>query len=141
MPHAKVNESQRRRARQLRRAMIRAEVLLWRHLKAHQLAGAGFRQQLPVGKYIVDFVSHNGKLVIEIDGENHDFESRYRRDAERDAWLNCHGRSVLRFTNDDVLNNLDGVVASVRIQSENSPPSLSLPRKGRGDDFGEAGER
>jgi len=55
MPHAQVGKSHRGRAKQLRRTMTRAEVLLWRHLKAHRLSGLGFRRQTPIGNYIVDF--------------------------------------------------------------------------------------
>ena len=54
--------------------MTRAETLLWRHLKAHRLAALGFRRQCPMGNYIADFVAHSRKLVVEIDGESHDFE-------------------------------------------------------------------
>ena len=78
MPHNEVGKIQRARAKQLRRAMTRAETLLWRHLKAHRLALLGFRRQSPIGSYIADFVAHSCKLVVEVDGESHDFEERIR---------------------------------------------------------------
>jgi very-short-patch-repair endonuclease len=134
MPHTPVDEIQRTRARQLRRAMTRAETLLWRHLKANRLAGLGFRRQSPMGNYIADFVAHACKLVVEVDGESHDFEERIRHDARRDAWFASRGYRVLRFTNDDVINNLEGVVIAIGLAAEQAaPPSLTLPRKGGGN--------
>jgi len=114
--------------------MTRAEQLLWRHLKAHRLDGAGFRRQAPMGSYVADFVCHACKIVAEVDGESHDFASRLDRDTRRDAWFASRGYRVLRFTNDDVLKNLEGVVLSIgEAMRSSSPPSLSLPRKGGGD--------
>jgi very-short-patch-repair endonuclease len=134
MPHDEVSEIQRGRAKQLRRAMTRAETLLWRHLKAHRLAMLGFRRQSPMGNYIADFVSHSTKLVVEVDGESHDFESRLRHDQKRDAWFASRGYRVLRFTNDDVMRNLEGVVLAIGQAAEQAaPPTLTLPRKGGGN--------
>jgi very-short-patch-repair endonuclease len=114
--------------------MTRAETLLWRHLKAHRLVAPGFRRQVPMGNYIADFVSHSCKLVVELDGESHDFESRVRYDQRRDEWFASRGYRVLRFTNDDVMNNLEGVVMAISLAAEQaSPPSLTLPRKGGGN--------
>jgi very-short-patch-repair endonuclease len=137
MPHAAVSEQQRHRAKHLRRAMTRAETLLWRYLKAHHLDGLAFRRQAPMGQYVIDFVCHAARLVVELDGETHDFDARQRRDAVRDAWLASRGYQVQRFTNEQVLSSLEGVVtviretAAARIRS--APPSLSLPRMGGGN--------
>ena len=134
MPHTPVDEIQRVRAKQLRRAMTRAETLLWRHLKAHRLATLGFRRQSPMGDYIADFVSHCCKLVVEVDGESHDFEQRQHHDQRRDRWFASRGYHVLRFTNDDVMKNLEGVVLAIGLAAEQAaPPSLALPRKGGGN--------
>ncbi|WP_407167236.1 endonuclease domain-containing protein [Bradyrhizobium sp. ORS 111] len=134
MPHTQVGDSQRTRAKQLRRTMTRAEMLLWRHLKADRLAGLGFRRQTPIGNYIADFVAHSCKLVVEVDGESHDFEERIRRDERRDQWFASRGYRVLRFTNDDVLRNLEGVALSIMEAAEQAAPlSLTLPRKGGGN--------
>jgi very-short-patch-repair endonuclease len=133
MPHATVSRFQRGKAKQLRCAMTRAETLLWRHLKAHRLNGLAFRRQAPMGSYIADFVSHSCKLVVELDGESHDFESRQRADAQRDAWFASRGYRMLRFTNDDVLKNLEGVVLVIAEAASLVPLSLSLPRKGGGN--------
>src|SRR5207302_8870636 len=91
MPHTQVTPLQRARAKQLRRAMTRAETLLWRHLKAHRLARLGFPRQTPNGNYIAYFVAHSCKLVVEVDGESHDFEERLRKDETRDRWFASRG--------------------------------------------------
>lgn len=134
MPHDEVSLYQRTRAKQLRRSMTRAETLLWRYLKAHRLARLGFRRQAPMGNYIADFVAHSCKIVVEVDGESHDFAERVRRDEKRDEWFASRGYRVVRFTNDDVLKNLEGVVLAILQAAEpGAPPSLTLPRKGGGN--------
>jgi very-short-patch-repair endonuclease len=137
MPHAGVSEQQRHRAKHLRRAMTRAEILLWRYLKAHHLDGISFRRQAPMGRYVVDFVCHTARLVVELDGETHDFDERRQHDAVRDAWLASRGYVILRFTNEQVLSALEGVLTVIRetaaAGTRSTPPSLSLPRKGGGN--------
>jgi len=132
MPHAAVSEQQRNRAKHLRRAMTRAETLLWRYLKANHLDGLSFRRQAPMGRYVVDFVCHAARIVVELDGESHDFDSQQQRDAMRDAWLASRGYAVLRFTNKQVLSSLEGVLTVIRgaasARDPSTPPSLSLPR-------------
>ena len=116
--------------------MTRAETLLWRHLKADRLNGIGFRRQVPVNNYIADFISHSARLVVELDGESHDFAARRTADAVRDAWFASQGYLVLRFTNVEVLRNLDGVAQAIfEVASARRPvpPSLSLPHKGGGN--------
>jgi very-short-patch-repair endonuclease len=134
MPHTPVNDVQRARAKQLRRTMTRAETLLWRHLKAHRLERLGFRRQSPMGNYVADFVAHSCKLVVEVDGESHDFDERLRHDEERDRWFTSRGYRVLRFANDEVMRNLEGVsLAILQAAEQAAPPSLALPRKGGGN--------
>src|SRR5712671_975707 len=117
--------------------MTRAETLLWRYIKAGHVDGLQFRRQVPMGAYIADFTCHAAKLVVEIDGETHDFQSRVQHDQIRDRWLAARGYDVLRFTNKDVLSNLEGVVTVIREKAgermHGAPPSLSLPRKGGGN--------
>jgi very-short-patch-repair endonuclease len=143
MPHASVTDRQRDRAKSLRRTMTRAETLLWRYIKAGHLNGPQFRRQAPMGPYIVDFVCHAAKLIIEIDGASHDFESRVRRDQVRDRWLGSRGFQILRFTDSDVLSSLEGVLTVIRDTAtkrmRSAPPSLSLPRKGGGNPQTSAG--
>ena len=137
MPHAAVSTQHRSRAKQLRAAMTRAETLLWRYLKAGHLDGLPFRRQAPMGAFIVDFVCHSARIIVELDGESHDFAQRLQRDQVRDRWLAGRGYAVLRFTNDQVLKNLEGVLLTIgdaaRIGDRGAPPSLSLPRKGGGN--------
>jgi len=114
MPHAQVGRTQRRRAKQLRGSMTRAETLLWRYLKAHRLETLSFRRQAPIGPYIVDFVCHSARLVVEVDGASHDFESRQHRDHIRDAWLGTRGYLVLRFSDADVRRTLAGVLRRIQ---------------------------
>ena len=137
MPHAVVSKKQRSRAKRLRQTTTRAETLLWRYIKAHRVDGLSFRRQVPLGPYIVDFVCHSARLIVELDGESHDFEARHQRDHTRDAWFVAQEYAVLRFTNDQVLTNLNGVVEAIRsaalCRPRSGPPSLSLPHKGGGN--------
>ena len=114
MPHSAVTHRQRQRAASLRRSMTRAETLLWRYVKAEHLDGLSFRRQTPIGFHIVDFVRHAARVIVEIDGDTHDFEERQRRDATRDRWLASRGYVVLPFTNDDLLSSLEGVLLTIR---------------------------
>ncbi|WP_315813602.1 endonuclease domain-containing protein [Bradyrhizobium sp. SZCCHNR2028] len=136
MPHAVVSERHRRRAKQLRQAMTRAETLLWRYIKANRIDGASFRRQVPFRNYIADFVCFSAKLVIELDGESHDFAERQARDAQRDAFFAAEGFEVHRFTNEQVSSNLEGVVEAIRqalaVRARGLPPSPTLPHKGGG---------
>src|SRR5271168_2960217 len=137
MPHAVVSERQRGRAKQLRQAMTRAETLLWRYLKANRIDGLGFRRQVPIRNYIADFVCLSVKLIVELDGESHDFEERQKADQNRDTFFASEGFQVLRFTNEQVTSNLEGVVGVIRqtaaSRASGSPPSLALPHKGGGN--------
>ena len=114
MARVPVSPQQRNRAKILRQEMTRAETLLWHYLKAGHLDGLKFRRQTPVANYILDFVSHGARLIVEVDGATHDFEDQMKRDATRDAWLASQGYHVLRFTNDQVLSNLEGVLIVIR---------------------------
>jgi very-short-patch-repair endonuclease len=135
MPHAAVTEEKRAHTKTLRRTMTRAETLLWHYLKAHHVDGLSFRRQVPMRDYIADFACHAARLIVELDGESHDFDSRQRADRTRDAWFASQGYAVLRFANEDVLKNLEGVVETIRRAAARTlPPSLSLPHKGGGND-------
>lgn len=108
--------------------MTDAELRLWQRLRAHRLEGVSFRRQVPIGSYIVDFVCLAEKLIIEVDGGQHGSP----HDDVRDTWLRSQGFSILRFWNNDVLSNLDGVLEKILETVRRSPPSLTLPRKGGG---------
>jgi very-short-patch-repair endonuclease len=78
---------------------------MWRLLRPFRDEGIPFRRQAPVGPYVLDFVWLSGKLVIEVDGGQHNERPALARDAERTEWLNSQGFEVLRFWNNDVLRN------------------------------------
>jgi very-short-patch-repair endonuclease len=136
MPHAAVSARQRNRANQLRRAMTRAETLLWRHLKADRIDGFGFRRQVPFRNYIADFACLSIKLIVELEGESHDFEERQKADQYRDAFFESEGFHVLRCTNEQAVSNLEGVVETIRqvasSRASDLPPFPTLPHKGGG---------
>jgi very-short-patch-repair endonuclease len=89
--------------------MTDAERTLWKALRDRQLDGHKFRRQHPIGPYILDFFCEERRLAIEVDGGQHTAE----RDAPRTAWLAGHGIRILRFWNNDVLNNLPGVLETI----------------------------
>jgi very-short-patch-repair endonuclease len=136
MPHTVVSPRQRNRAKQLRQAMTRAETLLWRYVKADRIDGLGFRRQVPIQNYIADFICMSAKIVVELDGESHDFEERQTADQNRDAFFVSERFQVLRFTNEQVMANLEGVVETIRQTAANHvrglPLSPTLPHKGGG---------
>jgi very-short-patch-repair endonuclease len=100
------NVTKTRAARRLRRDSTQAEQKLWRYLRARSLAGFKFVRQKPIGPYIADFVCPEKRLVIEVDGGQH---ADNNRDAVRDRWLAEHCYRVLRFWNNEVLENIEGV--------------------------------
>jgi very-short-patch-repair endonuclease len=110
-------------ARKLRKNMTKAERLLWGKLRNKQL-GAKFRRQSPIGKYIVDFVCFERKLIIEVDGSQH---LENKDDRDRDKWFENNGFKVLRFWNNDVMKNVDGVLEMIRREL---PSPQSSPMKG-----------
>ena len=95
------------RARTLRHNMTEAERRVWRMLRSHQITGYNFRCQVPIGRCIADFVCHEARLIVEIDGGQHDRSSP--QEAERSGFLQNQGYRILRFWNNEVLANPDGV--------------------------------
>ncbi|MCV3240427.1 endonuclease domain-containing protein [Mesorhizobium sp. ZC-5] len=110
MPHQPVLPAKRQFARQLRRDMTEAEDRLWRELRSRRLDKIKFRRQVPIGRYVADFACLEAKLIVEIDGSQH---AESVRDAVRDAELKVRGFRVLRFWNDDVLKDIDGVCDTI----------------------------
>jgi len=112
------------RARTLRRDMTVAEQRLWRKLRALLMSGSHFRRQATIGPYFADFACHARRLVIEIDGGQHGFGQQRMRDTKRDSYMTANGYRVLRFWNNDVMQNLDGVMHRiVEALSEPLPPT------------------
>jgi adenine-specific DNA-methyltransferase len=105
------------RSRALRRDSTEAEKKLWSVLRNRQLNGLKFRKQVEIGSYIVDFLCPEKRLIIEVDGGQHAPE----RDARRTAYLESQGFRIIRFWNNDVLENLDGVWTTIE-ESLTTPP-------------------
>jgi very-short-patch-repair endonuclease len=121
-------------ARQLRSKQTDAENLLWSHLRAHRLFGLKFRRQQPIGIYVVDFLCPEKKLIVELDGGQHQERAEY--DEVRDAWLESEGYTVLRYWNNEVMENLEGVLEDIGrvagIFAESPPSPQPLSPQGRG---------
>jgi very-short-patch-repair endonuclease len=99
------------RAKALSRNQTSAEEKLWTHLRTHRMGDIHFRRQHAIGNYIVDFAAPRKKLIIELDGSQHLEQKEY--DQERTAFLNSKGYKILRFWNNDVMNNLEGVLTVI----------------------------
>lgn len=97
-----------RRAGELRLNPTPAGANLWSRLRAHRLSGVGFRRQHAIGKYITDFCAPSKLLIVELDGSQHLEQEEY--DAERTEFLESKGYKVLRFYNNDVMNDIDNVL-------------------------------
>ena len=134
--------AQTRRARELRRRATAAERHLWQRLRARQLDGAKFRRQVPIGPYIVDFACLSSRIVIELDGGQHAELEHSRRDKRRDRFLEARGFRVLRFWDNDVFTDMDGILSVIRdALAASSPHPNPLPRgEGREDVFLPQGE-
>jgi len=126
-PTWRVSRVMRTRAQGLRRNSTDAERAIWNALRAHRLNGASFRRQTPIGPYIADFVCHASKIIVELDGGQHFETESMKRDARRDAFLAGKGFRVLRFNNNDVMANRDGVLQEISAALAESP-SPTLPR-------------
>ena len=103
-----------RAAHILRRSMTKAEAVLWKKLRDRNVFSIKFRRQHPVYNFIVDFYSHEYKLVIEVDGEIHNDEIASRYDLGRTEVLNNFGLKVIRFTNNQILYSLDSVIEKIQ---------------------------
>ncbi|MCB8838030.1 DUF559 domain-containing protein [Aurantimonas sp. VKM B-3413] len=113
MPHVTIPPGRRKNARTMRKALTEAELKFWSAVRAHRLMGLGFRRQLPIAGYIVDFACPTDRLIVEIDGSQHGTDRSLLRDAVRTARLEADGGLVLRFWNDDVLGDIDGVCSHI----------------------------
>jgi very-short-patch-repair endonuclease len=114
-------------AQQLRKKSTEAEKILWRHLRLKQIEGCKFRRQQPIEDYIVDFVSFDKRIIIEVDGGQHATDKI--NDSARDAWFRANGFEVLRFWNNEIFENLDGVLEVIR--NTLLTPTLAPSRRGR----------
>jgi very-short-patch-repair endonuclease len=131
------DKGQRDFARRLRTAMTDAERRLWSVLRCRQFKGFKFRRQAAIGRYVVDLVCFERKLIIELDGGQHNQASVRDYDGTRTDWLMSQGFHILRFWNHDVFESADSVsdviwktLAEVE-RTAAPPPSPTLPTKGR----------
>ena len=118
-------------ARRLRKHSTDTEQHLWRHLRDRQIEGFKFRRQQAVGRYVVDFVNFEKRVVIELDGGQHALDPG---DKIRDEWLRAEGYKVLRFWDNQVFSNLEGVLETIR-DALLTPHPDPLPQGERGYNF------
>lgn len=119
------------RAKHMRANPTPPELKLWLALRANRFESQQFTRQTIIAPYIVDFASKAAKLVIEIDGDTHSGDSRY--DADRTKFLESLGYRVIRFTNHEVLTNMEGVLTAIAEALRASPLSPALPPRGEGE--------
>jgi very-short-patch-repair endonuclease len=116
-------------AKRLRREATHAEQRLWSKLRSEQLEGVKFRRQEPFGRFILDFVCYEAKLVIELDGSQH--LEQEGKDAVRDALMVDEGFTVMRFWDNEVPGDLDGVLEKIRTHCITLPPTPSHQGRGK----------
>ena len=101
------------RARYLRRNQTEAERRLWLYLKDMKREGFHFRRQCPVGPYVADFLCYSARIIVEVDGGQHGMDAGIEHDRRRDEWFEKNGFRVLRYWNNDVLGNTEGVMETI----------------------------
>ena len=126
----------RQKARSLRKAMTKGEVLLWLELRALKADGLHFRRRAPIGPYIVDFACFAAGLIVEVDGDQHETEAGKRHDANRDEYLRSLGYDIMRIDAPDVLANAWHVAQKVKAEAGRPHPTRPLrghpPLEGEG---------
>ncbi|MBL8547095.1 MAG: endonuclease domain-containing protein [Hyphomonadaceae bacterium] len=118
----------RRRAKELRAEMTPHEKAMWRLLHEGELVALNWRKQATFGDYILDFVSHPARLVIEVDGSQHCEPQNAERDEARTAWLKSEGYRVLRFWNGEALRNRDDVWRTIQAAAIETPAAPRMQR-------------
>ena len=117
-------------ARRLRKEMTDAEQLLWSRLRRKQILGVPFYRQKPLGNFIVDFYAPKAKLVVEVDGSQHGDVDHATKDAERDEVLRAQGLRVLRFSNVQVIREIEAVMEAIYRTVKRNPPSPPFSKGG-----------
>jgi very-short-patch-repair endonuclease len=126
-------------ARRLRVQTTAAEKALWQILRSAQIGGLAFRRQHPLGDYVLDFYCPAIRLAVEVDGGQHNQAPGREHDLRRMQWLRSKGVNVLRFWNNDVLVNLQGVATEIArvagaLRAGSATPTLTLPLSGGGNE-------
>jgi very-short-patch-repair endonuclease len=111
-------------ARKLRREATAAERRLWSGIRREQIGAFKFRRQVVLNNFIVDFACLEARLIVEVDGATHSTHAEVERDATRSAALKHQGYAILRFTNDEVFRNFDGVLETIRLKLLGLRPRL-----------------
>lgn len=114
MRRIQYNTKLKKAATQLRNNSTKAEIKLWTYLKGKQLLGYDFHRQKPIDNYIADFFCNKLMLAIELDGYTHSFEEVYERDKMKEQKLKEIGITVLRYRDDDVMSNIEGVLEDIK---------------------------
>lgn len=128
----------RNRARVLRKNMTDAELRLWSRLRRRQVNGFRFRRQFPLGRYVVDFICLEVRLIVELDGGQH--AENVESDRKRDEWLHAQNFKVLRFWNGQVLQETDADLEAIMVALNSTPPPQPSPARGEGEFVKGAGE-
>jgi very-short-patch-repair endonuclease len=131
-----IDTFRRATARRLRANATNAEAIVWRHLRTLETDGTHFRRQVPIGPYVADFACLAARLTIEIDGSHHGEAPNTTRDDERTRWLAAQGYRVIRFWNNDIAQNPEGVLdviyAALYGSRDAEPRTLKHKRKRAG---------
>ena len=112
-------------AKSLRKKQTDVENRLWRHLRNRELNGFKFRRQMPIGPYIVDFACRSAKLVVELDGSQH--AEQTAKDRDRTDFLESRGYCVLRFWNNEMIENFEGVLETLTLALSQRERELAAP--------------
>ena len=131
MPKPRIEQFKRTAASRLRANATGAETLLWRRLKHLETRGTHFRRQMPIGKFIADFACPAARLIVEVDGSQHGEAAGRGRDEERTQWLASEGYRVIRFWNNDITGNIEGVMEAIYDALYGSPTAESRVFKHR----------
>ncbi|MBW9086352.1 endonuclease domain-containing protein [Rhizobium wenxiniae] len=116
MPHSNIDPKTRTRAKHLRRELTKAEAAMWNMLRDLRPFGARFRRETPIGPYIADFAWLSARVVIEVDGDNHETNYGRRHDQKRDAFMRAEGFTIIRFDNLQILDGPDYVFIEIENQ-------------------------
>jgi very-short-patch-repair endonuclease len=113
MEDGRIDSARRQKARRLREMANDAEKRLWRYLRRYPIQGSHFRRQVPIGPYVADFACMAARLLIELDGSQHARPANQLRDQARTRWLEKEGFRVVRIWNNEIIQNIDGVMEKI----------------------------
>jgi very-short-patch-repair endonuclease len=114
-PRPTISSFRRDKARRLRAKTTEPEIRLWRQLRRAPMLGSHFRRQVPIGPYVADFACMAARLIIEVDGSQHADTTTKAHDEVRTQWLEREGYRVLRFWNNELTENMQGVLESIQV--------------------------